>query len=119
MSKQLINAEQVERLRASLSDAPPKPKDGYMVREIVGELAPLLLEMREKGYNLADIAAHFGKQGIAVSASTLGSYLRDHERKDTTAKGKPRSARRRAAKTTPMPVVVEPEQLVSLPQVER
>lgn len=72
-----------------------------------------------KGYNLIDIAAHFGQQGITVSASTLGSYLRDRERKGTTPKENRRNTRRRAAKTTPVPAVVEPEQLVAPPGVER
>lgn len=107
MTKQLINADQIERLRASLNDAMPKPRDGYMVRDVVGELVPLLLEMREKGYNLVDIATHFGKQGFAASAKTLGSYLRDHERKGIAAKEKPRRARRGPTKTTPVPVVVD------------
>ncbi|SEO28048.1 hypothetical protein SAMN04489859_105813 [Paracoccus alcaliphilus] len=109
MSKQQINMDQVERLRASLSEAPPKPKDGYMVREVVGELAPLLLDMRKKGHNLVDIAAYFVQHDIIVSASTLGSYLRDHDRKGSTQKERPQNARRRSAKAAPVPLVAEPE----------
>ncbi|SEO07689.1 hypothetical protein SAMN04489859_103318 [Paracoccus alcaliphilus] len=96
MSQKLIRTDQVARLRAALTEAPPKPKTGYMVREIVAELAPALLEMRQKGYDLVDIAAYFGQQDIAVSASTLGSYLRDYEREKQFPKGKPRNARRKA-----------------------
>ena len=109
MSKRKRNADQGERLRTSLSAAPPKPEDGYMVRDVVGELAPLLLDMRERGDNLSDIAAYFADHDIMVSARTLGSYLRDGDRKGTTVKDKPRNARRRTATAAPAPVIVEPE----------
>ena len=71
MSKQMISAEQIERLRTALADAPPKPKRGYVVRDVVTELAPVLLDFRRRGYDLADIAAYFGQARIQVSSSTL------------------------------------------------
>lgn len=98
MSQKLITTEQIERLRASLTEAPPKPRSGYGVREIVAELAPMLLDMRQKGYNLADMITYFNQQDITISASTLGSYLRDHEREKQNRKGKSRSPRQKATK---------------------
>lgn len=96
MSKQMISAERIERLRTALADAPPKPKRGYVVRDVVTELASVLLDFRRRGYDLADIAAYFAQAGIQVSSSTLGSYLRNGGQIPSARKGKPQPQRRNA-----------------------
>lgn len=109
MAQRLIPTEQVERLRAALAEAPRKPKTGYMVREIVQELASALLEMRQKGYDLTDIAAYFAKQDITVSASTIGTYLRDYQRDTLAQKEKPQMLRRKAGRPAVKPHAEKPE----------
>lgn len=44
--------------------------------ETIAQLRGELQAARAAGYSLSDIADQLGARGVAISASTLGSYLR-------------------------------------------
>lgn len=72
-----------------LVQLPETPKANLTARDAVAALAAEIQAARASGYSLADVAAMLGERGFQLSASTLGSYLRDQR----SASGKTRSVR--------------------------
>ncbi len=89
-----ISAETIEALRSELQALPPKAPVVLTARDAVAALAPEIRRARAAGYSLGDIAGQLGDRGVAISASTLGSYLRAIGREAASAPGR----RRRRAK---------------------
>lgn len=67
----------LSKLRDDLVKLPPKEQKAFSAKHAVHSLLPELQAARVSGYTLADLADYLGKRGIAVSASTLGTYLRE------------------------------------------
>ena len=72
-----ITHETITELRSMLAQLPHKPKQTMTARDAVAALAPEIQAARANGYGLADIAEMLKDRGLTLSASTLGSYLRD------------------------------------------
>lgn len=84
-----ITPETITELRSMLAQLPDKPKLHPTARDAVAALASEIHAARASGYNLADVAAMLGDRGLKLSASTLGSYLRELR----PPSAKPRTAR--------------------------
>lgn len=89
-----ISPETIEMLREELQTLPPKPRASLTARDAVAALAPEIRAARAAGYSLGDLAYQLGDCGIAISASTLGSYLRAIGRE---GKARPDGRKRRRA----------------------
>lgn len=71
-----ISPKTIDLLREELQTLPPKVPATLTARDAVVALAPEIRAARAAGYSLADIAGQLGRRGVAISASTLGTYLR-------------------------------------------
>ena len=73
-----ISREQVEKLRAKLTQAPPAPPAASVnttkqeaVRSLVGEIRAL----QQRGYTLEQVAELFREEGVLLTTQTLKNYL--------------------------------------------
>ena len=70
--------EIAEHIRQAARDAPPiRSEHEQSMRAIVRRVADELEGMRAKGYNMKALADFLGKQGVAIAAPTLATYLRN------------------------------------------
>lgn len=89
-----ITPETIDTLRGELQALPPRARTTLTARDAVAALAPEIRAARAAGYSLGDLACELGDCGIAISASTLGSYLRAIGRE---GKARPDGRKRRRA----------------------
>lgn len=89
-----ITPETIDTLRGELQALPPRARTTLTARDAVAALAPEIRAARAAGYSLGDLAGQLGDCGIAISASTLGSYLRAIGRE---GKARPDGRKRRRA----------------------
>ncbi|MHA3980895.1 hypothetical protein ACW9UR_24860 [Halovulum sp. GXIMD14794] len=71
-----ITPDVLSALRNDLTKLPRKTSFTLTAKEVVRLTHSDLVSARANGYSLADLAAILGKRGVAISASTLGTYLR-------------------------------------------
>lgn len=83
-----ISIEAAELLRGMLAQLPPKPRVHLTRREAVAEMESEIRRALTLGYNLTDIAQMYAAQGVAISESTLQTYLRELAPKSATKKSR-------------------------------
>lgn len=74
-------------LKKDLAGLPPKQNHTLTAKEVVRAAHPDLVAARASGYTLADLAVVLGKRGVAISASTLGTYLREESPRAASTDG--------------------------------
>jgi hypothetical protein len=91
-----ITISEIESIRGALSGLPPAPRvrTEHTKAGAVTALAPELLELRQRGYGLAALAALLTEKGLPISPGTLKNYLQragaadgKHRRRMTTSSG--------------------------------
>ena len=70
-----IGAEELEKLRAEIVQAPPASQERFTKAEAVRRLRPDLQAMRERGYSLKAIAEFLSDRGLRLAPTVLSSYL--------------------------------------------
>lgn len=86
--------EKIEQLRERAKNAPdPAPSASVSGRELVQSLASELGQMLKRGYSVRELAEWLNREGVEVSAGTLGGYLKDlrGQRRKGPRRQKPRA----------------------------
>lgn len=81
-----MSIEDVRKIKHELKKVKPKPKSQshdrkLNLKEIIFELMPELVKMRNGGYSHAEIAEALGKSGITISPQTLSKYMSEYRKK--------------------------------------
>jgi hypothetical protein len=76
MTRRKIPVSAIERLQRTLESTPECRIEEVTKVEAIRMLRPQILAMRAKGYGLGAIAGLLSEHGIAVTAVTLKSYLK-------------------------------------------
>ena len=119
VTRRKLGPDDVDELANYLKSIPPMQRPS--TREAIRMLMPMILELREKKYSLADIADLIRDKGFDLSLNTLRAYVGkeqqrgQREEKTVAKKSRPRDrtskdsskqseeANRRAGHFTPVP----------------
>jgi hypothetical protein len=75
MQAKKVRVAEIERIRATMKNAPERPVEEVTTAQAVRMLCPEIHAMQAKGYGLPAIAAHLGDNGLAMTTKTLKTYL--------------------------------------------
>lgn len=84
--KPTFTPERVRAIRSELLKLKPatparvRADRPLTVKDVIANLAPTLLKMRNKGFSSSELVEHLGKQGVVVKATTLTKYLKLHQK---------------------------------------
>jgi hypothetical protein len=91
----------VTRLKERLLQAPDGEVAEVSKQGVIERLVPELIALHERGHTWRSIAALLGEEGVQVSGTSLGAYVRRASRDDRPPKA--RSKRRRLQRTIDAP----------------
>ena len=83
--KPTFTPERVRAIRSELlklkpaSPARARADRPLTVKDVIANLAPTLLKMRNKGFSSSELVEHLGNQGVVVKPATLTKYLKIHQ----------------------------------------
>lgn len=83
---------------STLLNLPEKPKESWSLREAVSVLQESISLALSKGYNYDEVSAVLSEKGVAISASSLKSYLSAAKRQKGLTSPRGRRSGRRSQK---------------------